>query len=137
MNRSMMMTGMIAGMIKGRRSRSFATSLLLVGLFLSSSAFLSAKIQFGQTAEQPGPTAIRSTTTPARDYALKTPSGQRISVDLSKQNRVKHLVVYGGLATEDLNEPATARQFLVSTGRSVLYLSFRLTRPGGRAPPLA
>jgi hypothetical protein len=34
-----------------------------------------------------------------------------------------------------IHAATTLRQLLVTSDRSVSYLSFRLSRPGGRAPP--
>jgi hypothetical protein len=70
-----------------------------------------------------------------RNYALTTIPCQRTAGDTSKQNRVKHPVTHGGLAPREAGVPATAVHQLLSTDRSVLYLSFRVSRPGGRAPP--
>ena len=119
-----------------QRCRSLVINLLLVGLLFSSGTSRNAKAQAGQTEEKPGPTSIRSARTVLRNHALTSSPEQRVAGDISKQNRVKHSATYIGLAPAEAGAPAAiVRQRLVTTDRSVLYLSFRLSRPGGRAPP--
>jgi hypothetical protein len=113
------------------------TSFLLGGLLFSSSVTFNGKNQAGETHGKSGPSAIRSTTALFRNYALNTLPDQRTAGDTSKQNRVKHSVTHGGLSPRETGDPATLHQVLVATDRSVLYLSFRLSRPGGRAPPVS
>ena len=116
--------------------QSLWTSFLLAGLLFSSSVTYGARNPAGQTDGESGPTSIRSATCLFRNYALTTLPGQSTAGETSKQNRVKHLITHGGLAPRESGEPATTlHQLLVTTDRSVLYLSFRLSRPGGRAPP--
>jgi hypothetical protein len=114
-----------------RRIESLLTSFLLFGLLFSSSATVGARRISGES----GPTSIRPAATLFRNYALTTVPGQRTAADTSKQNRVKHPVTHGGLAPRASGVSATAVHQLFSTDRSVLYLSFRASRPGGRAPP--
>jgi len=122
--------------ITSQRCRSLVINLLLVGLLFSSGTSRNAKAQARQTEEKPGPTSIRSAKTVLRNHALTSSPEQRVAGDLSKQNRVKHSATYIGLAPAAAGAPAaTVIQRLVTTDRSVLYLSFRLSRPGGRAPP--
>ena len=119
-----------------QRCRSLVTILLLVGLLFSSGTSRNAKIQARQKEEKPGPTSFHSATTILRNHALTSSPGQRVAGDISKQNRVKHSLTYIGLAHGEAGAPAAiVRQRLVTTDRSILYLSFRLSRPGGRAPP--
>jgi hypothetical protein len=119
-----------------QRWRSLVVTLLLVGLLFSSRTSLNAKTQARQAEEKPGPTSIRSARTVLRNHALTSSPGKRVAGDLSKQNRVKHSATYNGLAPGEAGAPAAiVKQRLVTTDRSVLYLSFRLSRPGGRAPP--
>jgi len=122
--------------IPGERCRSLVVNLLLIGLFFSSVTSHRATIQAIQTEEQPGPTSICSAKTVLRHHALTNFSVQRVAVDISKQNRVKHSLTYSGLTPGEVGAPAAmVRERLVTTDRSVLYLSFRLSKPGGRAPP--
>jgi len=120
----------------GQRCRSLVINLLLVGLLFSSATSRNATIQTRQTEEKPGPTSIRSAKSVLRIHALTTFSGQPLAVDPAKQNRGKHSVICSGLAPAKVSAPAALlRERLVTTDRSALYLSFRLSRPGGRAPP--
>ena len=114
---------------------SMLTSFLLVGLLFSSNVTLGAKNLARRIERESGPTSIRPVGTLFRNYALTSIPGQRTAGDTSKQNRVKHPVTHGGLAPRESGVPATAVHQLLSTGRSVLYLSFRISPPGGRAPP--
>jgi hypothetical protein len=111
------------------------TSFLLVGLLFSSSVTGGARNLTSRMEGESGPTSIRPMATLFRNYALTTIPGQRTAGDTSKQNRVKHPLTQGGLAPRESGVPATAVHQLLSTDRSVLYLSFRVSRPGGRAPP--
>ena len=111
------------------------TNLLLVGLFVSSSAAVGAVNLAAKGEGEAGPTSVRSATTLLRNYALTTVPGQRTASDISKQNGVKRPVTNGGLAPRESGIATAVHQFLVTTDRSVLYLSFRSSRPGGRAPP--
>lgn len=112
------------------------TTFLLAGLLMSASVHFGAGNPAGLTDAESTPSSIRSATTLFRNYALTNLPDQRTAGDISKQNRVKHSVTHGGLAPTHSGEPAaTLHQLLVTTDRSVLYLSFRLSRPGGRAPP--
>jgi hypothetical protein len=118
-----------------QRSRSYVIALLLGSLLLSSVS-LNAKVRSRQSEHKPGPAAVGSASTVLRNYALTSIPGQRTAADLSKQNRVNHLIAYGGPAAGEVGPlPAIEREFLAVTDQSVLYLSFRLSRPGGRAPP--
>ena len=119
-----------------QRCRSLVINLLLVGLLLSSGTFRNANLQAIQTEEKPAPTSIHSAKTVLRNRALIAFSGQLIAVDVSKQNRGKHSVIYGGLAPAKVGTPpALLRQRPVTTDRSFSYVSFCLARPVGRAPP--
>lgn len=123
------------------RAQSVLTSLLLVVLLGANTSLgtnYQASEDHGQSIAEwvPAPTSIQSTESPRRNHALPTIPGQRVAGDISKQNRVKHSVTYNGLAPRKFGSPeAIVRQRLALTGQSVLYLSFRLSRPGGRAPP--
>lgn len=110
------------------------SNFLLAGLLFSSIVHFGAGNPARLTAEST-PSSIRSATTLFRNYALTNLPDQRTAGDISKQNRVKHSVTHGGLPTDSGKPAATLHQLLVTTDRSVLYLSFRLSRPGGRAPP--
>ena len=124
--------------MSSQRCRSLVINLLLVGLLFSLSTSGNAKIQARQAEEKPGPTSIRSSKTVLRNHALTSSPGQGVAGDISEQNRVKHSVTYTGLAQGEAGAPAAIiRQRPVNTDRSVLYLSFRLSRPGGRAPPVS
>jgi hypothetical protein len=126
----------IAKSITSQLCPSLVFKLLLVGLLFSSGVSRNAAIQVGQTQEKPGPTSVCSAKTVLRHHALTSSLGQRVAGDLSKQNRVKHSWTYSGLLPGEAGAPAAiVGQLLVITDRSVLYLSFRLSRPGGRAPP--
>jgi hypothetical protein len=114
---------------------SILTSFLLVGLLFSSSVTLGARNLASRMERESGPTSIRPAATLFRNYALTTIPGQRTAGDTSKQNRIKHPVTHGGLAPRESGVPATAVHQLLSTDRSVLYLCFRVSPPGGRAPP--
>jgi hypothetical protein len=118
-----------------RYIESLLTSFLLVGLLFSSSATLGARNPASRIERESEPTSIRPAATLFRNYALTTIPGQRTAGDTSKRNRIKHPVTQGWLAPRESGVPATAVHQLVSTDRSVLYLSFRVSRPGGRAPP--
>jgi len=112
------------------------TSFLLAGLLFFSSATYSARNPADQTNWESKPPSVNSAATLFRNYALTTLADRRTASDTSRQNRVKHSLTHGGLAPRESGEPATTlHQLLVTTERSVLYLSFRLSRPGGRAPP--
>ena len=118
-----------------RRLEGFLTSFLLVGLLFSSSATVGARNLASRIEGESGPTSIRPAATLFRNYALTTIPGQRTAGDTSKQNRIKHPVTHGGLAPRESGVPAPAVHHLLNTDRSVLYLSFRVSPPGGRAPP--
>ena len=127
------------------RFQSVLSTLLLVVLFFSSNASIGAKYQANRTEDRigrraawmPAPTFVRSRESLQRNHALTTLPGQRVAADLSKQNRVKHSLIYNGLAPRQFGAPvAIVRQRLISTDQLVSYLSFRLSRPGGRAPPV-
>jgi hypothetical protein len=112
------------------------TTLLLGVLLFSSSVTFGARNPAAQANGESTPASIGSAAGPLRNYALTTLPDQRTAGVTSKQNRVKHSVTHGGLTPRETGEPATTlRQLLVVTDRSVLYLSCRLSRPGGRAPP--
>jgi len=115
--------------------QSLATSFLLVGLLSSSSTTLGAKNPASLSEVGSGPTSIRSAATPVRNYALTTLPGQRTASDASRQNHGKHSVIHGGAPSESGPRATVVHQLLVTTDRSLLYLSFRSSRPGGRAPP--
>lgn len=119
-----------------RRSPSLINKLLLVGLFLSSFTSWNVVNQARQSEGKPAPTSIRSANTVMRNHALTSSPGQRVAGAISKQSRIRHSGTYSGLLPGEAGAPpAIVRQPLVITDRSVLYLSFRLSRPGGRAPP--
>jgi hypothetical protein len=117
--------------------KNLLTRFLLVALF-SCSVFVGASSQTRQAEEEAAPPSIGFAITPAREYALKTPPGQRAAGDTSKQDRSKHSVTYGGPVAREFGAPASIlRQRRITTEQSVLYLSFRWSRPGGRAPPVS
>jgi hypothetical protein len=69
---------------------------------------------------------------------LTSVSGQRIARHTSKPNEVKRPFNYAGLLPGESGISANpVHRLLVSTERSILHLSFRLSRPGGRAPPVS
>ena len=113
------------------------TSILWVLLFSNAvgAAKYHAKYQQRQTEETPAAASFRSADVLYRNHALTTFPGQRVAGDISKQNRLKHSESDPGLAPREAGAPSIIRQRLVVTDRTVLYLSFRLSRPGGRAPP--
>src|SRR6476620_7381083 len=114
------------------------TNILWVVLLFSNAfgaARDHAKYQQRQTEEAPGPASFRSADILCRYHALTTLAGERVAADFSKQNRLKHSASDPGLAPRAAGVPSITRQRLVTTDRSVLYLSFRLLRPKGRAPP--
>jgi hypothetical protein len=112
------------------------TTFLLASLLFSAIVHFGSSNPAGMTDAESTPVSIRSAATLFRNYALTNFPDQRTAGDTSKQSRVKHSLTHGGLAPRDSHEPASMlHQLLVSTDQSVLYLSFRLLRPGGRAPP--
>jgi hypothetical protein len=126
------------------RLQSVLSTLLLVVLLFSANASIGAKYQAKLTEDRsrleaewmPAPTSMRSRECLKRNHALTTFPGQRVAADISKQNRVKHSPVYG-LPPHEFGAPAAiVRQHLITTEQLVSYLSFRLSRPGGRAPPV-
>jgi hypothetical protein len=113
-----------------------STSFLLVAVLLSLSAPVGARNPTNLIGGEAGPTSIGAAATLFRNYALTTVKGQRIVGETSKQNSVKHLVNHVGLSPRESGLPENnVRELLVTTHRSILYLSFRSSRPGGRAPP--
>jgi hypothetical protein len=123
------------------RSQKALTSLLSVVLLLAVNASLGAKCQARENCSEYGSewlpaTSIGSQESPRRNHALTTVPGQRVAGDISKQNRVKHSVTHNSLAPRKVGTPvAIVRQRMALTNQSALHLSFRLSRPGGRAPP--
>jgi hypothetical protein len=116
--------------------RSRLTKFLLVALILSSSAAIHARSAAGKRTSEPGPNSVHTTATLSRNYALTVVPSQRIASDVSKQNSIKRSVIHGGLARRESGLPANLpRPLLVVNERSLSYLSFRLIRTGGRAPP--
>jgi hypothetical protein len=123
--------------------QSLLTSFLLVALIFSSASAgakyqgkFQAGFQKGQTAEKAEPASVSFTSTVLRNHALTTFPGQYVASDTAKQNRFKYSASYPVLAPGRFGAPAAiVRQLLVTTDRSALYLSFCLSRPGGRAPP--
>jgi hypothetical protein len=109
----------------------FYSGLLLGSLLFSSTATFTANRQ----TKTESAASIRSSLTLFRNYALTTLPDQRTAGDTSKQNRLKHSVTHGGLAPKETGEPARTLRQLITTERSGVYLSCRLSRPGGRAPP--
>src|SRR6185437_12681096 len=124
----------IYSIMPAQRSHSLVINLLLIGLFFPSITSGNAKIQARQTEEKPDPTSVHYAKTLLRNHALTSSSGQRVSGELSKQNRGKHSLIYCGLAPAKVT-PALATQRLVNTDQSVFYLSFRASGPCGRSPP--
>jgi hypothetical protein len=118
------------------RARSLLTGLLLVAL-LSSFAAAVARAQSPQATGTSAPASVSSAVTLLTDHAVTTRPGQRFASDASKQNRIRHSLIYGGL-TPRVGVAATAlKRFLVPTEQSVSYFSFRVSRTGGRAPPVS
>jgi hypothetical protein len=108
-------------------------SFLLVGLLFSASASGNAR---NRAKEEEGSSSVRSAGSGFRDYALTSVPNQRTASHLSKKNSAKHPVNHGGLSPIESAAPAaTGHEIFVATDRSVLYLSFRVSPPGGRAPP--
>jgi hypothetical protein len=121
-----------------QRWRTSAINLLLVGLLVFSGSSLNEKIQARQTAEQSGPTSIGPATTLLRNHALTVSPSQRVAGEFSKQGRTSHSSMHAGLAANEFAAaPKIIRQRLVMTDQSVWYLSFRTSRPRGRAPPVS
>ena len=127
-------------MINWRSPRAL-TSLLSVVLVLAGIASPGVQCQTAQDyysapVEPPARVSIQSKESPRHNHALTSVPGQRVAGDISKQNRIKHFVSHNSLAPRTFGTPAAiVRQRLALTDQSVLYLSFRLSRPGGRAPP--
>jgi hypothetical protein len=112
------------------------TSFLLVGLLFCPGAASGAKNPASPREGESTPTSIGAAPILNRNYALTTLPDQRTAGHAFKENRVKHLVTPSGPARRVADVNVTiVHQLLVVTDRSVLYLSFRLSRPGGRAPP--
>ncbi|HEV7744657.1 MAG TPA: hypothetical protein VGO56_06655 [Pyrinomonadaceae bacterium] len=119
-----------------RRYRSLLTSFLLALLVLSSAT--SARYQTRHADGEAAPGSISSATTLLRHHALKVSPAQGVIGDVSKQNRSDHPSTHNGLAPNQFSAPAAIlSRRLVSSDQSVLYLSFRTSRPGGRAPPVS
>jgi len=110
----------------------FCSGLLLGSLLFSSTATFTAN---RHANTESAAASIRSALTLFRNYALTTLPDQQTGNVNSKQNRVKQSVTHGGLAPKETGEPIRTLRQLVTTERSGLYLSCRLSRPGGRAPP--
>ena len=121
--------------IISRCCRRFSVNLLLVGLLLSSTSSI-AKVERRQSAERSGPTRIHQAKTVLRDHALTSSAGPQVAGDLSQQKRGKHSLNYIGLAPAKVSAlTAFVRLRPRTTDRSFWYLSLRLSRPRGRAPP--
>jgi hypothetical protein len=115
-----------------RRAENMLTSFLLVAVLLSSSAPAGGN-PTDQTAR---PSSVGAAATRFRNYALTTVPCQRIARDTSKLKSVKHPIPHAGLSPRESDVPANSvHQLLVTSQRSILYLSFRSSRPSGRAPP--
>jgi hypothetical protein len=120
-----------------RRYRGLLTSLLLAVLVLSSGA-TSARFQTRSAEGQSAPGSIGSATTLLRQLALSVSPAQGVAGDVSKQKRNDHPSTHTGLAPNKFSAPAAIRcRRLVTADQPVLYLSFRASRPGGRAPPVS
>lgn len=120
-----------------RRYRSLLTSFLLAAFILSSAA-TSVRYQARYAEGEPAPGSIRSSTTLLRQHALRVSPAQGVTGDISKQNRSDHPSTHNGLAPNQFAAPAAIlSRRLVTSDQSVLYLSFRASRPGGRAPPVS
>jgi Tfp pilus assembly protein FimT len=118
------------------RARRLLTALLLVAV-LSSFAAAVVKSHAPQAAGTSAPASVSSAVTLLSDHAVTTRPGQRLASDASKQNRLRHSLIYAAL-TPRVGLAATAvKRFLVTPEQSVSYLSFRLSRTGGRAPPVS
>ncbi len=115
------------------------TSFLLVGILFSSGTAPNAKYAASQGERgerESGPTSVGAAPIRIRNYALTTLPDLRTAGHAAKQSRVKDSIAPGELARRVSLAPASiVHQLLAATGRSVLYLSLRLSRPGGRAPP--
>lgn len=120
-----------------RHYRSLLTSFLLAALVLSSAA-TSARNRARQTQSEPAPGAIGSAATHLRHRALRVSPAHGIAGDVSKQNRSDHPSTQTGLAPNQFSAPAAVlSRRLVTSDQPVLCLSFRASRPGGRAPPVS
>jgi hypothetical protein len=112
------------------------TSFLLVGLLFSTGTARNAKNAASQRERESGPSSIGAAPIRIRNYALTTLSGQRAAGHAAKENRVKDSVAPGVLSRRVSRVPASiVHHPFAATGRPVSYLSLRLSRPGGRAPP--
>jgi hypothetical protein len=121
-----------------RHVEKLLTRFLLVGLLLSLTPANGARNVAGLTEKDSGTAAIRTGNPLIRNYALTVITGQRTAGDISKSNRVRYPAVPDGLALRvSVVAPNAVQRFLVATARSVSYLSFRSSRPGGRAPPVS
>jgi hypothetical protein len=116
-------------------SSRLVTSFLLVGLMFSATAAVGARNSPEKNPEQSGPNLVRSAAALSRLHLLTAVSSQRIASDISKQNSIKRAFAHGGLTQPEFLLSANTLLLLVATERSLSYLSFRLSRPGGRAPP--
>jgi len=123
-----------AKIMTSEHCRSLVINLLLFGLLFSSVTSHHGKIQARQTEETPRPTFIHTAETVPPNQAITSAPRQRVTSDLTKQNRGKHPLIYYGLAKVSLPLELISRR-TVTTDRSFLYRSFRSFRPGGRAPP--
>jgi hypothetical protein len=114
----------------------FLAFVLLVSIFLSSTAGLSNRVN--RISAAPAPASVQSAPTLFRTYALGSFQGQRTAGDTSKQNRVAHRVTHSGLVSArfwSLN--GTLGLHLVGDNASVFNSIFRHSRTRGRAPPLS
>jgi len=111
------------------------SDFLLAGLLFSSIVHFGAKNPVGLTNDESTPASIRSATALFRNDVLTNLPDQRTAGDTSKQNHVKHSVTHGPAPRGSGELAPTLHQLLITTAQAVLYLSFRLSRPGGRAPP--
>lgn len=128
--------------IIGWRLQNAVTSVLLAVLLLGASASFGSSWQssedFGQSSVEglTEPASVQSTESQRPNHALTTVPRQRVAGDISKQGKLKHSISPNSVATRNFGTPAAiVRQRLAVTDQSVTYLSFRLSRPGGRAPP--
>ena len=116
--------------------KMFPTSFLLAGLLVCTGAGLCGLNQIARSEGQPGPPSVRSAASLFRSYALTSFQGQRTASDSSKQNRLKHPLIPGGLVPGKLGTPyALLCRRLAARDEHFLYLSTRFSRPIGRGPP--
>jgi hypothetical protein len=120
------------------RFEKLLLGVVLTGLLGSSVFTANASSLVHEVTGHSGPVSFRSASPLFRNYALTTVTGQRTASNISKQSGVKRPLTFVGPAlTESNAAPETNHQLFVTTDPTFSYLSFRLLRRGGRAPPVS